>query len=84
VGMHPNTHVSPLESSELNCRLVFDSIYRPRETKLLEMAERRGIETVTGEEMFIAQGIAQFEIWTGERAPEEAMRKVVDEQLKLY
>ena len=77
VGMHPETERSPLEARELNCRLVFDTIYRPRVTKLMQLAARRGIETVSGVEMFLAQGIAQWEIWTGERAPEKAMRKAV-------
>jgi len=77
VGMHPNTGSSPLEARELNCRLVFDTIYRPTMTKLLQLAERRGIEIVSGVEMFVAQGTAQFEIWIGERAPVEAMRRAV-------
>ena len=69
VGMHPHADRSPLGARELNCRLVFDLIYRPRVTKLLQLAARRGIETVSGVEMFVAQGTAQWEIWTGERAP---------------
>jgi 3-dehydroquinate dehydratase/shikimate dehydrogenase len=77
VGMHPSAARSPLEASELNCRLVFDLVYRPRVTKLLYLAARRGIETVSGLEMFIAQGSAQWEIWTGERAPEGVMRRAV-------
>jgi 3-dehydroquinate dehydratase/shikimate dehydrogenase len=77
VGMHPRTGESPLAAAELNCRLVFDTIYRPKLTKLLESAEQRGIETVSGVEMFVAQGTAQFEIWTGERAPAAAMRRAV-------
>jgi shikimate dehydrogenase len=77
VGMHPATHRSPLEARELNCRLVFDLIYRPRVTKLMQLAARRGIETVSGVEMFLAQGTGQWEIWTGERAPVEAMRRAV-------
>jgi 3-dehydroquinate dehydratase / shikimate dehydrogenase len=77
VGMHPSVADSPLESRELNCRLVFDTIYRPRETKLLQLTAGRGIETVSGVEMFVAQGAAQWEIWTGERAPVEAMRRAV-------
>lgn len=77
VGMHPRTAESPLAARELNCRLVFDTIYRPRLTKLLQLAEQRGIETVSGVEMFVAQGTAQFEIWTGERAPAEVMRRAV-------
>lgn len=77
VGMHPAVRNSPLEARELNCRLVFDTIYRPRVTRLLQLAARRGIETVSGVEMFVAQGVAQWEIWTGARAPVDAMRKAV-------
>jgi 3-dehydroquinate dehydratase/shikimate dehydrogenase len=77
VGMYPHAASSPLNASELNCRLVFDLIYRPRVTKLLQLAAHRGIETVSGVEMFVAQGTAQWEIWTGERAPEAAMRRAV-------
>ncbi len=51
-----------------------DMVYRPLETELLEPARRKGIETISGVEMFLAQGFAQYEIWTGERAPENAMR----------
>jgi 3-dehydroquinate dehydratase / shikimate dehydrogenase len=77
VGMHPRENASPLEAAELNCRLVFDTIYRPQQTQLLRLAARRGIETVSGVEMFLAQGAAQWEIWTGERAPIASMRRAV-------
>jgi 3-dehydroquinate dehydratase/shikimate dehydrogenase len=81
VGMYPQTARSPLAAHELNCRLVFDLIYRPVKTKLLQLAARRGIETVSGLEMFLEQGIAQWEIWTGQRAPAAAMRKAVFDTL---
>lgn len=71
------TAESPLAARELNTRLVFDAIYRPMRTKLLALAERRGIETVSGVEMFVAQGTAQWEIWMGERAPVAPMRRAV-------
>ena len=77
VGMFPAVELSPLTEHELNCRLVFDLVYRPIETKLLQLAARRGIETISGLEMFLAQGVAQWEIWTGERAPVGAMRRAV-------
>jgi 3-dehydroquinate dehydratase/shikimate dehydrogenase len=77
VGMHPSVANSPLEPRELNCRLLFDIIYRPQTTKLLQMAARRGIQTVSGVEMFVAQGAAQWEIWTGHQAPVAAMRHAV-------
>ncbi len=79
VGMFPKVGESPLEARELNCRLVFDLIYRPTETKLLRLARRRGIETVSGLEMFVAQGTAQWEIWTGERAPVREMAEAVED-----
>ena len=81
VGMHPGGG-SPLESRELNCRLVMDLIYRPLRTELLRRAERRGIETISGVDMFVAQGVAQWELWTGKRAPETLMRRAVLEALQ--
>jgi 3-dehydroquinate dehydratase/shikimate dehydrogenase len=77
VGMHPHVSESPLTANELNSRLVFDTIYRPRQTKLLQLAASRGIQTVSGVDMFVSQGTAQWEIWTGRRAPEAAMRAAV-------
>lgn len=76
-GMHPHTNASPLAARELNCRIVFDLIYRPLRTRLLKLAAQRGIETISGAEMFVAQGVAQWEIWMGERAPEPQMRRAV-------
>ena len=77
VGMFPQERQSPLGPNELNCRMVMDMVYRPMRTELLRRAAHRGIEIVSGVEMFLAQGIAQWEIWTGLRAPEAAMRRAV-------
>jgi 3-dehydroquinate dehydratase/shikimate dehydrogenase len=77
VGMHPDSGVSPLEPSELHCRIVMDLIYRPERTKLLKLAAQKRIATVSGVEMFLAQGIAQWELWVKRRAPEKAMRRAV-------
>src|SRR6266404_2303816 len=77
VGMHPHDGVSPLAPGELHCRLVMDMINRPQRTQLLKMAAQKGIATVPGIEMLIAQGVAQWEIWFGKRAPEAPMRRAV-------
>lgn len=77
VGMHPQVGVSPLAAGELNCSLVMDLVYRPMHTRLLQLASARGIKTVSGVEMFLAQGMAQWEHWMTMRAPEAAMRKAV-------
>ncbi len=77
VGMHPHDGISPLAPAELNCRIVMDLIYRPQNTQLLRIAAKKGISTVSGVEMFLAQGIAQWEIWMERRAPEALMRRAV-------
>ena len=46
------------------------------------MARQKGIPVVTGVEMFVQQGARQFEIWTGKRAPEEEMLRVVVHALR--
>jgi 3-dehydroquinate dehydratase / shikimate dehydrogenase len=82
VGMHPHSKISPLTADELNCRIVMDLIYRPERTQLLQIAAKKGIHTVSGVEMFLAQGIAQWELWTKQRAPEAVMRRAVVKALR--
>jgi 3-dehydroquinate dehydratase / shikimate dehydrogenase len=77
VGMLPNVNESPLTPAELRCSLVMDLITRPRETKLLKIAARKGIATIPGVEMLLAQGYAQWELWVGKPAPEAAIRRAV-------
>jgi shikimate dehydrogenase len=77
VGMYPHAEISPLGLRELHCRIVMDLIYRPERTQLLKLAASKGIATISGVEMFLAQGIAQWELWTKQRAPESVMRRAV-------
>jgi 3-dehydroquinate dehydratase / shikimate dehydrogenase len=77
VGMNAARPQSPLEESELQTRYVFDMIYNPAETKLVKMARAKGIQVITGTEMFVHQGARQFEIWTGKPAPAEEMHRSV-------
>ena len=57
--------------------LVMDIAYKPLITPLLEMAAEMGKTTVTGEKMLLYQGVAQFKIWTGEKAPIDVMREAL-------
>ena len=77
VGQAPQALDSPLAAGELNARVVVDLVYNPRETRLLRLARRRGCRTVAGWQMLVEQGAAQYEIWTGLRAPVAAMRRAV-------
>jgi len=81
VGMHPDVNASPLERIPPCVAVVFDTIYNPLETRLLADARAAGARTVTGLDMFVNQGAAQFERWTGAEAPRHVMRDVLEEAL---
>jgi 3-dehydroquinate dehydratase/shikimate dehydrogenase len=76
VGMG-NTRETPLQEKEINARYVFDMIYDPPETRLLQLAKQRGAQIIPGIEMFVHQAARQFEIWTGKPAPQDDMLQVV-------
>jgi shikimate 5-dehydrogenase len=61
--------------------VVFDTIYNPPKTRLLQHAEAKGAKTIGGIEMFVRQAAAQFEAWTGQPAPTDVMRRVVEQRL---
>ena len=82
VGMAGNKQQTILEEKELNTKLVFDMVYNPLETPLLQMARKKGLGVITGAEMFVQQGAEQFQLWTGKPAPREDMWRVVTHALR--
>ena len=82
VGMYPHVDGAPIDLARLRVRVVFDMVYLPRGTRLLNEARGRGLTTISGLEMLVAQGARQFEIWTGLAAPralmEQAVRSALD------
>lgn len=77
VGQYPKVQQSPLAAEEIRAGIVFDLVYNPLETELLRRARARGAKVIPGLEMFVAQGAAQFEIWTGKPAPRQEMYHAV-------
>ena len=49
---------------------VYDLVYNPLETTLLRWARERGLQTIDGLEMLVAQACRQFEWWTGVARPD--------------
>ncbi|MGH9643118.1 MAG: shikimate dehydrogenase [Terriglobales bacterium] len=76
IGMG-NTRDCPLREDEIQAKVVFDMVYDPVETRLLQIARAKGIAVVAGIEMFVHQAARQFEIWTGKPAPAGEMLRVV-------
>ena len=77
LGMHPDDH-SPLRDDQLTREMtVFDLVYTPPETPLIEQARRIGCRTITGTEMFVEQAREQFYLFFGIDVPPEKMREAV-------
>lgn len=66
VGLAPNSDHSPMPAEALRAPLiVFDTVYRPVQTRLLKDAALAGCKTISGLELFVRQAESQFRTWTG-------------------
>ena len=82
VGMSPNDEATPLPAHHLRPGLVvFDTVYRPKLTRLLKEAKAADCSVISGLEMLIEQGALAFELWTGEKASREVMHRAAAEAL---
>jgi shikimate dehydrogenase len=77
----PFQALSPWKSSLAGISLVYDLVYNPKETQLLAQAQREGVEIIPGLPMFVHQGLAQFERWTGQRFPLARAISLLEETL---
>jgi 3-dehydroquinate dehydratase/shikimate dehydrogenase len=82
VGMYPYVDATPLDLARLRARVVFDMVYYPLATRFITEARGRGLITIPGLEMLVAQGARQFEIWTGLTAPRALMEQAVRQVLE--
>jgi shikimate dehydrogenase len=60
---------------------VFDIVYRPVLTKLLQDAASSGARTINGLDMLVHQGACSFTLWTGKKAPIHEMRGAITKKL---
>ncbi|MEP6774228.1 MAG: shikimate dehydrogenase [Chloroflexota bacterium] len=82
-GMWPDVERSALPD-DVRLRtglLVYDLVYRPRPTLMLQKATQAGCRTQDGLAMLVYQGAAAFELWTGRQAPVETMRQACLDEL---
>ncbi len=84
VGMSPKTGVSPLPKSVVaQAGAVFDCIYNPRETRLLQDAREAGVPAAGGMEMLVWQAAVAHEIWHGSRFSSAQIDPLVGEMNAL-
>lgn len=63
--------------------VVYDLVYHPRRTALLEAAARQGLRTVGGIDLLIRQAVRAFTFFTGETPDTEALYDALREPLGL-
>ena len=81
IGLYPDIDATPdvdLASARSEL-LVCDVIPNPPETRLIQAARALGLKTLTGLPMLVYQGTIGFEMWTGQPAPEAAMKRALEQ-----
>lgn len=84
VGMYPKTGACPV-SREITgrCGAVFDAVYNPVKTKLIQYAEEAGIAAVGGMSMLVLQAVSAHEIWDGDSYADEQINTIISDAAKI-
>ncbi|WP_297040684.1 shikimate dehydrogenase, partial [Thermosynechococcus sp. OHK43] len=87
IGMAPHPGATPLAAEDLAklpaTAIVYDLIYKPRPTLLLQLAMARGLQTFDGLAMLLHQGAAALEYWIGQPAPTAIMATALETALGM-
>jgi shikimate dehydrogenase len=76
VGMYPHSDHTPLPDDRLRAGgTVFDTVYRPLETRLLREASARGCRVQDGLDMLVHQAAEQVRLWSGRTPSAQRMRR---------
>ena len=74
--------LSPIPQELLySSQVVFDLVYTPEQTPLLQMAESAGAQCIGGLAMLVFQGAASFRLWTDKNPPLEVMFRAAKKEL---
>jgi 3-dehydroquinate dehydratase/shikimate dehydrogenase len=84
VGMYPRVDQTPMAAEHLTGRYVYDLVYNPSVTRLLRDAATRGLVTIGGLEMLVAQAREQFQWWVGTRPQSGVMREAALKRLAEF
>ena len=85
IGMSPHVDASPwIDGTPFPLEaFVYDLVYNPAETLLVRQARAAGLRAATGLGMLVEQGALAFELWTGNTAPREVMRRAAEQALMI-
>ena len=83
IGMYPDVEdtITDLDDSFNEDQIVFDLIYNPKKTKLLQMAQEQGAKVVGGMTMLISQAAKSFKLWTDVEMPVSEITKKLEDYI---
>ena len=80
VGMYPKCDACAVTDEVIaNADFVFDAIYNPKETLLIQKAKAMGKKAVGGMAMLVWQAVSAHEIWDGDSYTDEQVQAIIDE-----
>lgn len=86
IGMYPDLESSPVSAKIMpglgSGAIVYDLIYTPSPTNLLELATKHSAIAIDGVAMLVNQGAVAFEWWLEKPAPVEVMFAALIDRLK--
>lgn len=84
VGMFPHNDDCPVSEDVIaNCSFVFDVIYNPERTKIMQIAEKYGIKTCGGMAMLVWQAAVAHEIWNGASYKDDDIAALIADMHRL-
>lgn len=80
VGLYPHTREAVLEDPVFYKRAeaAFDLIYKPAETRFMQLAREAGAEAFNGLKMLLYQGITAYELWNQVTVSKEESREIYE------
>lgn len=80
LGMTPNEANTPWpdEVPFPPNAIVYDLVYNPRRTRLIQQAESAGCLAINGLGMLVQQGAKAFALWTGQQPDSAVMRRAIE------
>lgn len=84
VGMYPKIENCPVSDEIIQkCNSVFDLIYNPSETKLMQKAKEMGKKAVGGMAMLVWQAVSAHRIWDGDEYTQNEVNGIIDEMNEI-
>ena len=83
VGLQPDDGALLPDTCFRADHIVYDIVYRPLDTPLLQAARGCGATIVPGIDMLIGQGAEAFGLWTGLTFPVDAVRRALQPLLQM-